>query len=112
MWNGVGTHSYDVRFASSGNVEAISKEKVRAPGTRREPSLVVPLQRPTPCRSPRLTSLDDEPWCLDVEPLITTKRSHTDLSIDISAARRSHDGESESLSSIVGPHPPDAQRCT
>ena len=75
----VGTHSYDVRWASSGGVDSVPKEKVRAPGTRREPSLVVPLQRPTPCRSPRLTSLDDEPWCLDVEPLITTKRSHTDL---------------------------------
>ena len=108
----VGTHSYDVRWASSGSVEAVPKEKVRAPGTRREPSLVVPLQRPKPSRSPRLTTSLDEPWCLDVEPLITTKRSHTDLSIDISAARRSHDGESESLSSIVGhiPQTPNVQR--
>ena len=70
----VGTHSYDVRFASLRSVESVPKEKVRAPGEARARWSY--LQRP-PCRSP--LPLDDEPWCLDVEPLITTKRSHTDL---------------------------------
>ena len=99
----VGTHSYDITWASGG-AEAIPKEKVRAPKSTRDPPLQAPrILKPAPCRSPRLPNTpDEEPWCLDVPQHGEQRTSREGLRIDVSAARRSADGESDSLSSIVG----------